>query len=1410
MAIFESTSYLIKADSDFDWDLSSFESDALYQSLVVKKQAIPLTGKAPAQPKASMGFGLKKKPVETESDTATNQHLVFDLDSNALSTELLNQFKRAHRDRLNKQAFCFIIGLGSLKKAGKSRPVLCIPVHLVNDPALEIPFCFAWSDQLPFLHHEVIDWLAEADSPIPQLPDVLSDISVKNFFHDLTYKLNAESGLTFTEAVKTQRIHFEYKHAEFEDLAEIPLLNNYDDSFTHTRITGSDALAKSYAVKDINRKISTSISAKDIQSFVHNLAVHKSLEKPVIITSAQAGQLRSIRKELHDVAPVLSLFDHLEPENLIDELITLFENTPEVEAIKAPQLHVTEIVERLHEYDDALNGAHEDEFGSPAEIMAFLLKTKVTSTYKPHLHEYHGLTASILNQRKLLIKQLLKLQGSMTPHPVWDKAEPTLNHAEMVEELEKASLKLSNVHRHIKELTQKSKDMLGVSFPDNPEELEKFIKKLHILEDIPQFERHQLDQNWYPIPDVIPPAFDQIHKVKQELEKLKPYFHLEIVNEPLENLIPELEALSHSPKRYVDWNYRQHAKRLLGYARANTQKFDHAYIAHLRDVVKVQKEMAKLSEHGKLVARYFGSYWNGLETDEPFLKKQMVWMEGFSKLKLEYIEENIDQLKRLILRKDTQRAVSTIKDLRNYLIEKHETENHICEIMGIKHFLLVKLLEESEFDIKTFFDDLIENSESLKQRAMLHRLKESENAKRLERFIEHIIEHAIPFNDAADRYEHAMLVASLKKMEDERDILSHLEISDIKQMLDLLKEQYHSLCEYGVFKKMEHYVSIRKQPSIKKRFKEQIAQLKQLRDSDRMPHTQVILQLVKDILQQLQTIVLCTPDQLAQTLQLIDAHVITTTKLEAPNPFSNLWLYIKEVPETAKNYPIAFEIQETPKAAQIKGEVATDFIIKQFEIAGKTNLMWVFESDKAENAFWHKVTHSAIDFKTWTKALNDGMIQCTTFVESDLEDVTFPFFDVTVVDFSFVDPKANPFALKKSSPKILTDSAKRLSKLGFEILLVKNEGDKSDDVKKKTEVLQDELSWKLKDETLFASQLKKATFLEENPVKSLGELSGFVATLDGRVASVWSDYALSEGEHIFTSFHDSLIWDASIYNPIRKLYKKADSLILDSMNFIKNEPEEKSKPKKKKQQSTKADESVTVTSAKTETEKPKPATVSISDPFSFPDVPMEFTFTQINNPSKAVKPKLNKLPRIKSFAPFDVQPMGEADEFFTVTARSLKKGILEIVKAESPINWHRLTRLLISGWKMERLNENALTITKKLLAELAEKGEVGVKEGVIYETTDFKFTIRSRADLQDFNAEEIPMVELEMALFLVLDQYHPLKMEDLLKAASFLLGFDELTQPMETVLKRALIKMGMEDVVCVSEAGFQLTRPILL
>jgi len=153
----------------------------------------------------------------------------------------------------------------------------------------------------------------------------------------------------------------------------------------------------------------------------------------------------------------------------------------------------------------------------------------------------------------------------------------------------------------------------------------------------------------------------------------------------------------------------------------------------------------------------------------------------------------------------------------------------------------------------------------------------------------------------------------------------------------------------------------------------------------------------------------------------------------------------------------------------------------------------------------------------------------------------------------------------------------------------------------------------------------------------------------------------------------------------------------------------------------------------------------------------------------------------------------------------------EIVQKESPVHWHYATRSLAQCWNIDRVNDTILILAKNYIRELVEEEQIFIREGILYDNPDFKFAIRSREAVADsFLAWEIPLPECEMALYLVLEQYYPVKEDALLSAATHLLGYEEDNTSVRNQLEKALKKLAEEDQVGKGKYGLQLVNPVLL
>jgi len=1461
MTLKENSFFSLSLDNSFEWDLQGFEPDQLFRHLIIQERNVVLSGKTVEQPKSALGFGLKKKTSET--DEAQNNSLIIDLPNPILTEELVQQYKEFYHLRSFDQPYVFVLGLGSIVKDRKKEIVFCIPVELVlltpafdqdeiNEP-IEHPFGIRWTGDLPFYNETAVTWINEFNKKLPAIPDVLSDISLSNLIHDLTYQLDEGTQLKFKQDIYFSRVRFNAV-ADDENLSEP---ENKGFSFfeienKHSQKITTKSLSTLYAaVESPESHIKLKVADDEYAPFIHNLAFNKAQDHTVLI-AFRSKQLLERFEQLYGNHRGIFSFHHLKiRQDFVSNALEKIEFIPEKTDLPNDYGMINEAVTRLEEYDTALNSPFYDGSWSPSEIMGMVMNSKIDCDYKPDLLEIKDVTPVVLNQRKQLLKQVLKIQSQLIPNPIWDDTNPNKEFDELDEELESIGKQYESTAEKINELKDKINKITGITVPEDEFRLLSFIERLEILENPPSFERHQIDMNWHPLPSVITNAINLLEQTRVLLKKdLDPYFHSQILAEPVEELLQIIEPLSTSPKRFIDWNYMQHTKRLLGYAKNPNQKFDYSFLRSIKDLVKIKKTLAELNEIGKKTSEYLGSYWQGLDTDLDYLRKQISWLEAISKLKYDFQDQNIEELKKLIIRKDTSRAIRAVKDFQELMRQRRNFIYQLEKLLNLRTLSLSNEIDKSEKSFQEFIEELRISMSYIRQKKMLNRLKDSDHARNFENFVNFSIQNSIDTNDIADIYEFVILRSTLEQIEADRPILKHVETSDLKILIEIVTDFYSGLIEKTQSEFIDYLLETRQNPSARKKIKDITHLLSRFTETSRIPHYVSLFKSTKDAISVTHPILMCSIEQLEYVYPNL-SNVCLITDFPVKTEFlQESTLYYKVETEIKKpNYPPILYKRSVPKLKQKKGKSDTGVLKELFKTKEILPVLWVFNSEKAEKAFWTNLT---LDRSTVHDFLN-ASISLVTVSEKNLDSITDRHFASVVANYSFIDPKINPFALKKSSPKVLQENAEKISAIADYIYVISNEGEKDDDIKKRITYLESATKWSFHETSLLKQQLEKATFLNDTYVYSIPDslLNGFLRFKDKRLAYIWSDATQNQDNRLIEMIINSVCYAYPIYNPIRKLYKKTDTLLFDALAFTKNEPQkrilkiedklelkpqvsqediedidavlnmeepseqqsekESAEPKQSLVKPKVRSELVSSSSNSNSNPSPTPKPVANTDIFATTPIPSEFSFNKIETTStKSIKPKLNKLPRIKFFMPHPIAILGNPDEFFTTTARSIKKVILEIVKNESPIHWYRLTTLLADSWKMDSLNDNCILITKKLLTELQQQNELFIKEGVVYDNPSYTFTIRSRSGLSEFNSEEIPMVELEMALFLVLDQYYPISYEDLIKAASHLLGFPDVSHSMETVLKRALFKMGMEQIVSITEVGYQLTRPTFL
>ena len=707
MTLKENSFFSLSLDNSFEWDLQGFEPDQLFRHLIIQERNVVLTGKTVEQPKSTLGFGLKKKPSET--DEAQNNSLIIDLPNPVLTEELVQQYKEFYHLRSFDQPYVFILGLGSIVKDRKKEIVFCIPVELVlltppfdedeiNEP-LEHPFGLRWTGDLPFYNETAVTWINEFNKKLPAIPDVLSDISLANLIHDLTYQLDEGTQLKFKQDIYFSRVRFNTV-ANDENLIEPEkeAFTFFELENKHSQKITTKSLSTLYsAVKSSERHIKLKVADDEYAPFVHNLAFNKAQNHTVLI-AFRSKQLLERFEQLYGKQQGIFSFHHLKiRQDFVSNALEKIEFIPEKTDLPNDYGMIDEALTRLEEYDIALNSPFYDGSWSPSEIMGMVMNSKIECDYKPDLQEIKDVTPVILNQRKQLLKQVLKLQSQLKPNPIWEDANPEKELSVLDEELETIGKQYESTAQKINELKDKINQITGITVPEDEFRLLSFIDRLEILENPPSFERHQIEMNWHPIPSVITNAVNLLEQTRTLIKKdLDPYFHSQILAEPIEELLKIIEPLSTSPKRFIDWNYMQHTKRLLGYAINPNQKFDYSFLRSVKDLVKIKKTLSELNDAGKKTSEYLGSYWQGLDTDLDYLNKQITWFEAISKLKNDFKDQDIEELKKLIIRKDTSRAIKAVKDFQELMRQRRNSIYQLEQLLKLKSLSLNSEIDKSK------------------------------------------------------------------------------------------------------------------------------------------------------------------------------------------------------------------------------------------------------------------------------------------------------------------------------------------------------------------------------------------------------------------------------------------------------------------------------------------------------------------------------------------------------------------------------------------------------------------------------------------------------------------------------------------------------------------------------------------
>jgi hypothetical protein len=181
----------------------------------------------------------------------------------------------------------------------------------------------------------------------------------------------------------------------------------------------------------------------------------------------------------------------------------------------------------------------------------------------------------------------------------------------------------------------------------------------------------------------------------------------------------------------------------------------------------------------------------------------------------------------------------------------------------------------------------------------------------------------------------------------------------------------------------------------------------------------------------------------------------------------------------------------------------------------------------------------------------------------------------------------------------------------------------------------------------------------------------------------------------------------------------------------------------------------------------------------------------INSKQEIKRPDPALLPKFDLYEMYQGVVMGDRRDFFEAPDRRIQKLIGEIVDFEGPIHLQNLYKLVAGFWQIQRLDNHVQSVFTRQLAEMLRKKRVFLKDACLYPTEDYRLKPRDRSAIVDFIlAEEIPLDEIQAAIFAVLEKIAPMDPADLLESVSWCFGLPPRFKEFDARFDKAVALMS--------------------
>ncbi len=1408
----------------------------------------------------SVGFGLNKKAKEPEEKPAkkdnqpeedqplSRRSLSISNTPSSVSKILSRWFSEQINIYLERSAFSVFAECFTIKDGEEiSIPLLQIPVWL-HPAKSKVPFSVKGIYAEYKYHPSALRLFEKYEVTPPVLPKILEDLNPQTFKEDLEELLIPLQNLQLEESClicQHKPIRQPFIGESDYTFSELPGWGDKDSKETWNHIIDSGYIPKSFDYGQLElishglNGHSFRIEGEDTRSDLKLAASLAMLlayqDKKILVIGDRNVQLDSLKYQIEQTInasiclPLHQAQTRRQLTQLLQKTVDQPLNQQKTKPVDTQKLR--KILNNLAKYEKAWLlpfGALEM---SPAELSDKFESLRMYTDIPIAVPDASTISNEDIEKwKQSLLKYLdaYKKIGNPDEHP-WRYS----NISEFPEEFtDKAEKKLE----HIQDLLGQCRDLIericklsGAQPPETFNDVRIFIRLLTLLIKSPPTDGAQLKQQWDPVPPEVQTALKLIKEGQLMLKEISMYFHTEIIQEDLEELVPQLTKYRGKVSRFFNWNFQKNMERLLNYGRNDNVVENSMFWHNLEKSLDIKKVRNRINKVDNEVKLYFGDDWNGLNTNLDYVEKKIKWLKEFSK--------NSKRFPWLV----SDETITFILGAKGKVEARLETLQDLYAKVEVAFTDLRNLLKLEQKDplyfynsqtFKTLQQNIFERIETL---PLLNEWVEFQSLDQSvsEPFVQEFLEKVQKRKDVAVEhypqvFERLIYTHILRAARADRPALDVLTVDKIEKLLEFVA-RYISRLNENATPMFQEFLAQKKNAvseSINEDSSQDILRHELRKHARRNPISQT-LEKTFSLINNYSPVWLIRRDQWTSYSQYANEwdHILhiggalpddlpeesTIIQLGRAERIENLpavnysKLYPNQFPDKPKTEIYA---ESVPDSSLSVGKLPWQVVDKTLEIMTTDELEYPVLLHSTQSGFpeiaWRQLAEYAVSESSVSDLLSNPLkLQQNLF--SGTPELSS---DYAIVDVSQKAAKTS-FGFKKDSSVADLPYEWMLENVKKQIWLMGNDAAVLEKTKNRFEKSPDSAS-SGKDNAISTS-LKK---LLNSPWKVIPAKSPLYAIVrheehDALAFCIWSEPADDEIP-LWLHYYS---WKDAGLKPffVSRLHhsETTENRLEQLKRILEQEELEFYRELERNNQEI----------AQTETEEKEnknEASSKQKEPAVYADIYIErllenqildepILFKKAGKQRKAPVLDFADLPIAKPYQLHNGVPMGNREDFLDASEKQIQKLLLEIIQMESPIHWRNLMRCFASYWQIQRLSNNVEAILFQNISALLRDKKVFTKDACLYDNENYTFKVRDRSDSLAFHRPyEVPLDECEMAIFLVLEKFHPLPKQRVYDAASHILGFSRTDKALEMQFDLALARMANQETVLEGQYGLQL------